>query len=92
MPKWVIQCVEALVVRDGWYLSDVDELLFLDRFANEHDFSAALHEGGISGVAQDDNKKYGDNDDDDSNTDEYPDNLPEIARSIPQHPVEKLQE
>ena len=70
MPTWVIQCVKALSVRDGQYLVYGYEPLFVGRFANESDFSAALHEGGIEGVAQDDNDPDDDNNDDNRNTDE----------------------
>ena len=38
----------------GRNLADGDETMFVDRFTNEKDFAAALYEGGITGVAQDD--------------------------------------
>ena len=53
MPIWVIQRIEAPAVHDGQDLSDSDEPLLVDHFANDNDFFAALHEGGITGVAQD---------------------------------------
>ena len=51
-----------------WDLPDGNEPLFIDRFSNENDFSAALHEGGIKGVAQDSGEQEGDNYYDNSNT------------------------
>ena len=39
---------------DGWDLADRSEPIFIDRFTNKNDFSAALLEGGIAGVAQND--------------------------------------
>ena len=59
---------------DGWDIADGNEPMFIDRFTNKNDFSDALHEGGITGVAQDDNDKDNDNDNDNSNTNEDPDN------------------
>ena len=53
MQTWVVQDIEALTVCDGRYLVDGDEPLFLDWFANDYYLSTTLHEGGISGVAQD---------------------------------------
>ena len=43
-------------MHDRQDLSDGDEPLSVDRFADENDFSAALHEGGIARVAQDYNE------------------------------------
>ena len=68
MPTWVIQHVEALAMRDGKYLADGDEPLFIDWFDNDNDFAAALHEGGFAGVAQEDDDQDDDNDNDNSNT------------------------
>ena len=65
MPTWVIQRVEALIINDGQDLAKVNEPLFIDRFTNEIDFAAARHEGGISGVVQDNDDH---NADDNSNT------------------------
>ena len=39
---------------DGWDIFNGNELMSVDRFTNENDFSAAPHEGGIPGVLQDD--------------------------------------
>ena len=52
---------------DGRYLADGDEPLFVDRFADENGFSAALYEGGVAGVLQDNNEQEDYNDDDNSN-------------------------
>ena len=79
IPTWVIQCVEALVMCDRWDLAGSNEPLFFDRFANQNYFSAALHEGGITGVAQDDNDKYDDNEDGDIKTNEDPYKTPVIS-------------
>ena len=46
--------------------------MFVDLFANNNYFSADLHEGGISRVAQEDDKKDDDNNDNGINTDEDP--------------------
>ena len=99
MPTWVIQCVDSLVMRDGWVIAEYYELLFVDRFTNENGFAAALHEGGITGVAQDDDDQDYDNDDDDRNTNEDPYNptgidlnpaeaCSKISRVPPENPVE----
>ena len=86
-------------MRDRWDLADGDEPLFVYRFANENDFAATLHEGGIVVVAQDDDDQDDSNDDDSSNIDEDPDEPPlssletsephrEIVGVIPpEHPV-----
>ena len=58
----------------GRDLAGGDKLLLVDRFTNENYFNAAMHEGGIAGVSQDDNVQYKDNYDDDANTGEDPDN------------------
>ena len=79
MPTWVIQYVGALTMKGRRDLSGGDEPLFVDRFTNENDFASALHEGGIAGVAQDDNVQDNDNGDDNANTDEDPDDSPGIA-------------
>ena len=50
-----------------------------DRFANVNDFSAALHESSISGVAQDNDEQDYDNYDDNSNMNEEPYNPPRIS-------------
>ena len=73
MPTWVIQRVESLAMHDGQDLSGGDKPLFVDRFSNENDFASALHEGGITGVVQDNDEQDNDNDDGNINTDEYPD-------------------
>ena len=54
---WVIQHVEARDMYDGWDLADENEPMFIGFFTNKNDFAAALHEGGIAGVAQDDDDK-----------------------------------
>ena len=59
-------------MRDRKDLANSDKPLFFDRFANKNDFSAALYEGGITGMAQDDDKEDDDNDNDNNNTIEYP--------------------
>ena len=79
MPTWFIQRAKALVMRDRQDLDNGDELLFVYCFTNENDFAATLHEGGIKGVAQDNNDQDDDNDDGNSNMDEYPGNSPGIA-------------
>ena len=77
MTTWVIQHGEALAARDGRYLADSHKPLFIARFANDDDFDDTLHEGGISGVTQDDEQLQEDdqehdqdNDHDNFNTDE----------------------
>ena len=73
MPTWVIQHVAGRAMCDGWDLADGNEPMFIDRFTNKNNFSAALHEGGIAGVAQDDNDKDDDKDNDNSNMNKDPD-------------------
>ena len=75
MPTWVIQRVEALAINGRQDLAKGDKLLFVGRFSNENDFSAAIHEGVIAGVAQDDNDH---NKDDDIKTDEDSEEPPGI--------------
>ena len=86
-------------MRDGRDLSDGDEPLFVDHFANENYFSAALHEGGIAEVAQDKYEQGSNIEDDNINIDKDPDNPPgisldpisarsKIARVPPPNPVE----
>ena len=70
MLTWVIQRVEELVMRDGRDISDGNGPLFSDRFDNENDFSTALHEGDIEGVAQNNDDQDNDNGDDDGNMNE----------------------
>ena len=77
-------------------LSNDDEALCIDRFANKNNFSAALHDGGIAGVAQDGD----DQNNDDGNTYKDPDKPPVISLDPaadwskiagvprPEHPVE----
>ena len=77
MPTWVIQCVEALAVWDRWNLVDGNKPLFVDHFSNKTDYAATLHEGDIAIVAQNFDEQYGD-DDNDCNTDEYPEDPPVI--------------
>ena len=100
MPICVIQRIEALTVRDGQDIDDGDEPFFVDRFSIDNDLSVALHEGGIIGVAQDNNEQEFYDDDEDRKTDEEPANPPgttlepaaahgEITGSNPpEHPVE----
>ena len=88
MPKWVIRHIESLTTRDIRYLSNCNESLLVDHFSNKNYFSAALHEGGIAGVMQDDDD-YNDNSDEkpkpepdtetvvDPNS-EYPDEIPSV--------------
>ena len=54
--KQKYQCVESLAVRNKRYLSDGDEPLLVDKFANNNYFYAALHTGVIPGVAHEDDK------------------------------------
>ena len=68
MSNWVIQHVEAISINGGQDIAKDDEPLFVDRFSNNNDFAAALHEGGIKGVVQDEDDQ---NDNSDSNTYEY---------------------
>ena len=56
MPTWVIQRVESLTMRDRQDLDGRNESLLVDRSANENYFSAVLHEGGITGLDQDNNE------------------------------------
>ena len=74
-----LSSVEALVIREGWYLADKYEPLFFERFANNNYFAAALHEDGIARVVQDNGEQDDDNDDDNINTNEDPDDPPGIA-------------
>ena len=67
MPTWVILRIEDISAHNRRYMYDSDEPLLVDCFDNENDFTAALHQGGIKGVAQDD---YQDNNVDYENTDE----------------------
>ena len=46
---------------------------------NQNDFVTVLHEGGIVVVVQEENEQDGDNNDNDANTDEYPDRPPGIS-------------
>ena len=77
MPTWFIQRIEALAVREVWDISNGDELLFVNRFANKNDFDVDLHNGGISGVAQDDNEQNNDNYDNATSMNEDQDEPPE---------------
>ena len=70
MLTWVIQRFEALVMRDVRDIANGNGPLFSDRFANENGFSAALHEGEIEGVAQNNDDQDNDNGDDDGNMNE----------------------
>ena len=72
IPTCIIQRVEALAVSNIQDLADGNETLFINRFADQNDFVAALHEGGITVVVQEDDEQDGDNNDGDSNTNEYP--------------------
>ena len=54
---WVIQIIEALTVCDGQDLVHGDELIFIDRFYNDNDFSSTIHKGGITLVAKDDDEQ-----------------------------------
>ena len=74
MPTWVIQRIKALAVPDEQDLDDIDEPLFIERFSKENYFDAALHEGGIAGVAQEKNEQDYDTYDEDSNMNEDTDN------------------
>ena len=79
IPTWVIKRVEAISVRNRWYLVNVYEPLFVGRFANENDFVAALHKGGITGLAQNNDDQDDSNGDENSNTDENPNKPPGIS-------------
>ena len=72
MPTWIIQHVDALAVRKIRDIYNHDKPLLVDRLSNKNGFASALHEGGITEVAQDDNEQDDNNDDDDSNTEEDP--------------------
>ena len=64
---WVIQIIEYLAACNRTDLDDGDEPLFVERFSKQNDLSAALHQGSITGVVQDDDQvDYKNND----NTDE----------------------
>ena len=56
-------------MHNGRDIADGNEPLFVDRFSNENDFTDALHEGSIEGVAQDDDDQDSDNDDANRNMD-----------------------
>ena len=79
IPTWFTHHVEALDVRVGQDLANGNEPTFVNRFANNNDFAADPHEGGIAVVAQDDNEQDNNKDDGDSNTDEELDDPSEIA-------------
>ena len=79
MPNWVIQRVEALSIYDGRDLADGNEILLVDRFDSQNDFSDAFHKGGSTGVVQDDNGQGNDDGNDDGNIDEKHDVPPGIA-------------
>ena len=66
-------------MRNGQDIADGYEPLFVDRFSNDNGFAANLHEGGTTGVAQEDNDQDGNNDDDSSNMDEDTENPPRIS-------------
>ena len=72
IPTWVIQLVEALTACNGRDLADEYGPLFADHFDNENAFSAALHECGITGVAQYNDDQDDDDGDDDAKTDKDP--------------------
>ena len=76
MPTWVIQRFEALAMCDGRDISDGDEPVFVNSFTNDNDFSAVLHENGITGVVQDNYGQDDDNDDGNRNTNDGPDYPP----------------
>ena len=69
MKTWLVQHIESHSVCDGKSLANVNVMLFIDQFSNGNYFVAALHEGAIAGVVQDEDDL---NDDDNSNTDEDP--------------------
>ena len=66
-------------MRDGRDLADGNKPLFVHRFSNDNGFASALHDGGVVGVTQDNDEKYDGNYDDNSNTDEDPDDPPGLA-------------
>ena len=74
-----MKCVEDLSMRDGWYLANGNKPLFVDRSAKNNDFSSALHEGGIAGVAQGEDEQDDNNDEENRKTNEDPDNPPIIS-------------
>ena len=65
--------LKNLKILEIWDIVDRNEPLFVERFSNNNDFSSALHESGISGVAHDNDEKENDDDDANRNTDEDPD-------------------
>ena len=73
IPTWIIQHIEEISMYDGWDIANGYELLFVERFTKDNDFASTLYEGGIEGVAQDENVQDDNNAYDNSNTDEYPD-------------------
>ena len=73
---WFIQQFDAIAMRDIRDLANGNEPLLTDRFSNDNDFIAALHEGGITEVAQGDHDQDGNNYDGDSKMDKVPDNPP----------------
>ena len=79
MPTWIIQCIEALAAHYRQDIYNSDEPLFVDCFANENDFAAALHKGGILVVAQDYYKQDDNNDNDDGNMNENPEDPPNTS-------------
>ena len=82
MIAWVIQYAEELAVRNRHDLFNDDELLFVERFDNNNYFYAALHEGRITGVSQDNNDQEYDNEDDYANTNEEPEGSHEITLDL----------
>ena len=61
MLNWFIQRIEAFSAQNGRYISNSNELIFIDRFANENDFSITLYEDGTVGLAQDNDQDDFDN-------------------------------
>ena len=66
-------------MRDRQDISNINEPLSIDRFANENYFTSTLCEVGIAGVMQDDNEQDDDNEDVNNNTEEDLDNPPGIS-------------
>ena len=90
MPTWFIKRVESLAVWDEHDLSDGYKPLFVDQLSNETNFAATLHEGGTTGVEQDDNEQENYNEYDNANMDEDPYNPTGIELETKSPPRETI--